>query len=299
MTRRYAFPFRTALPVDIDFGAWHYERESDVPIRIEGSIPGWDYLMGLRIQREVAVRADRLRASCGIGPEDEIIIAVTILSPQSRYRASHFKSEPLKSDYTLESIHCEIDGAMLAGSIFIDTEIILTKGAGRPKAFLAHLPGSRLYSERVTVELEGSSSRMPVEVAKFSEQLGWLSAHRAPWYVSCEGGNLHAPVMKALRVYLNSEETAFTETARRADPVVVTLLGADTTRLVLLSALSEQEFLDNPKDYSEGTLGEVAARLLSSCFPGYSAADVKAMADHDGGKFDAAIKSFMNVTPRV
>jgi len=185
----------------------------------------------------------------------------------------------------------------LAGSIFIDTEVVLTKNLGPRKAFLAHFPGSRLFSERIAVELEGSSSRMPVEVAKFSEQFGWLSAPRAPWYVSCEGGSLHTPVMKALRVYLNSDESAFAEAARRADPVIVTLLGADATRRVLLEALNEPGFLDDSKDYADGTLGETAVRLLSACFPGHTAAEVKSISDRDGAKFDAAIQSFMNVAP--
>src|ERR1700733_3583936 len=243
MSRRFALPFRTALASDVELGAWHYELEPGVPIRVEGAIRGWDYLMNLRLLCEVIVHSQRLRATCGLAADSEIRVVVTVHSPQARYRAAHYRSNPLIADHAAESILCEIPGTNLAGDILIDTEVILTKSPGTRKPFLAYLPGSRLFTDRVVVELEGSSSRMPMEVAKFSEQLGWLAAPRAPWYVSCEVADLHAPVMKALRVYLNSEEPAFAEAARRADPFVVTLLGADVTRRILLAALNDHEFL--------------------------------------------------------
>jgi hypothetical protein len=297
MTRRYALPFRTALATDVELSAWHYEREPHVPVKVEESIPGWDYLMPLNLQREIIVHTDRLRANCGLDPESKIRAVVTIQSPRSRYRAVHYCSDLLGNDRSTEAVRCSVESAKLAGEILIDTEIILIGSSASRKPFLAHLPGSRLFSERITVELEGSSSRMPTEVAKFSEQLAWLGAPRAPWYVSCAAANLHAPVMSALRVYVNSDEPSFAEAARRADPLVVTLLGTDVTRQILLTALGDPQFLSEKHDYAEGSFGEVAARLLSVCFGDRKPVDVKAIADHDSAKFDAVIQSIMNVVP--
>jgi hypothetical protein len=298
MAKRYALPFRTALSTDVELSVWHYEREPDVPVKIGTSIPGWDYLMPLKLRREAIVNAARLRTSCGLSQNIEIRLVVTVHSPQSRYRAVHYLSNPLGDDRNTESVRCAIDSANLAGDFIIDTEVVLMRSAGPRKAFVAHLAGSRLFADRLIVELEGSSSRMPTELAKFSEQLAWLKALRAPWYVSCVL-NLHAPVMNGLRVYVNSEEPSFAEAARRADPHVVTLLGADVTRRILLAALNDDEFLNEAHDYAEGSLGEVAARLLSACFGNLDPAAVKAIAEHDGAKFDAIIQSSMNVVPRA
>lgn len=298
MARRFALPFRTALATDVEPSVWHYEREPDVPVKVAASIPGWDYLMPLKLRREVVVHTDRLRTACGLSSESEIRLVVTIHSAQSRYRAVHYQSGPLAEERSAQSVRCVLDSTKLAGDILIDTEIVLMRNAGPRKAFLAHLPGSRLFSERLVVELEGSSSRMPTEIAKFSDQFGWLAAPRAPWYVTC-GVSLHAPVMSALRLYINSEEPAFAEAARGADPLVVTLLGADVTRRILLAALDDDQFVRETHDYAEGTLGEVAGRLLGMCFGDRDPAAVKAMCKQDGARFDAAIQSVMNVVPRA
>jgi hypothetical protein len=299
MTRRFALPFRTALATDVEPSVWHYELEPDVPLMIGTSIPSWDYLKPLKLQREVLVHTERLRTACGLNSGNEIRLVVTIHSPQSRYRAVHYQSGPLGGERSAESVRCVIDSANLAGDLIIDTEVVLMSGAEARKPFLAHLPGSRLFSERVVVGLEGSSSRMPTETAKFSDQIAWLGAPRAPWYVSCAAANLHAPVMSALRLYINAEEPSFAEAARRADPLVVTLLGADVTRRIILAALGDEQFVRETHDYEEGTLGEVAGRLLGMCFVGRDPAAVKAMAEREGAKFDAMIQSVMNVVPHA
>lgn len=295
MPRSFALPFRTALQTDLTLGDWHVEREPGLPVRIGRSIPGWDYLMNLKLQREIHLEYSRVLSACGLDEKSKIVLVVTAHSPPSRYRAVCYRSALLSVESKTESVKCQIDSSKLAGELSLYTELVLVKGSGTRKPFLAHLAGSRLYTETINFELEGSSSRMPVELTKFSEQLAWLGAPRAPWYISCGTADLHAPVMQVLRVYLNSEEPAFADIARRADPTLVSLLGADTARQILRSALNDDDFLAGSRDYDEGTLGEVAVRLLLVCFGTLRAADAKALSERDGSKFDAAIQSSMNV----
>jgi hypothetical protein len=299
MARNFALPFKTALPADLTLGDWHYEREPGLPVRIGESIAGWDYLKEFRLQREVAFEYGRILAACGLDAKNEISLVATAHSPTARYREVCYRSDPLSARRKSESIACRIDGAVLASELILTTELILTKASGVRKPFLAHLHGSRLYSESITIELEGASSRMPMEIVRFSEQLAWLNAPRAAWFVSCGTADLHAPIMRELRVYLNSDEPGFADAARRADLLLVSLIGADTSRQILRAALNDAEFVSGSRDYDEGTLGETAVRLLSLCFGDQRAAVVKALADRDAGKFDAAIQSAMNVTPNA
>jgi hypothetical protein len=184
----------------------------------------------------------------------------------------------------------------LAGEFALDTEVLLTTSPLTRHTFVAHLPGSRLFSETFVVQLEGPASRMPVEIVKFSEKLAWLAAPRAPWYVSCGSADMHAPVMREVRIYLNSEVSAFAEAASRADNMIVSILGADASRHILDVALNDEEFLAGEGDYAEGTLGEAAMRLLVACFGNLPPKDAKAMAQRDRARFDAIVQSVMNVT---
>jgi hypothetical protein len=284
------------LPTDITLGNWHFEREPGFPVRVEKSIAGWDYLMKLTLQREISLHYERVLKACGLDERSELRLIVTAHSPPARHRAVCYRSPPLSSKRKVESVVCQIESSALAGEVQLHTELILTKTVGVKKPFLAHLPGSRMFSESTTIELEGTSSRMPMEVAKFSEHLSWLGAPRAAWFISCGTADLHSPIMRELRVYLNSDEPAFADAARRADPMLVSLIGADTARQILRSALKDEEFLAGSRDYEEGSLGQAAVRLLSRCFVAQAANDVRDLAERDAAKFNAAIQSAMNVT---
>jgi hypothetical protein len=295
MRRRFSLPFRTALSTDIVLGAWHHEAEPGLPIRVGKSIAGWDYLTPIKLQREVQVHHGRVIASCGLDRQAQVFLVVTVHSRPARYRSVCHRSAPLCAERITESISFVLNSAELAGEITIDTELVLGSATTDRKPFIAHLTGSRLFTDSVTIELEGSSSRMPMEAVRFGEHLPHLVAPRAAWYVECGVGNLHAPIMRELRVYLNADEPLFLEAARRADPLLVSLLGADTTRQIIQTALNDDEFLRGSHDFAEGTLGETAVRLLQLCFGARRAEDVKAMIQRDAARFDAAIQSVMNV----
>jgi hypothetical protein len=105
---------------------------------------------------------------------------------------------------------------------------------------------------------------------------------------------LHAPVMRALRVYLNSDQPQFADAARQGDQTVLAMLKADIAQNMLEVALEDDFFQAGNLDFSEGTLGEAAARILRLCFRDTKPCDVLALARRDPSRFKAVMVSHLN-----
>lgn len=130
-----------------------------------------------------------------------------------------------------------------------------------------------------------------MEEASFSRDLPWLNAPRAPWHVDCGSGDLHSAVMHDLRVFLNSDVPGFIATLEAAEPHLQGLLRADIAKRILESAFEDEHFLAGQVDFADGTMGQVALRLLRVCFGNVTAHEASDLLHDQPSKFDALIRS--------
>jgi hypothetical protein len=274
-------------------GAWHYRIGASDWLRAEEGVAGWDYLAQLEFQREIEVDGTRARSTCGIEAEAPIDLVVTAHCTTARFRQVVYRMRLPPAPWA-GAVACAIPSAELAEQVRLDTEIVLKGERLAAKKLTAHYAGSRLFYETTQIEIEGARSRMPLESASFTQQLSYLGAPRAPWYVDCGGGELHAPVMRALRVFINSDQPEFADAAKRGEQTVLAMLKADIARNMLEVALADDTFQAGNFDFAEGTLGEAAARVLRLCFRDMKPSDVLGLARKDASRFQAIIASHFN-----
>jgi hypothetical protein len=291
--RRYSLPFKTLVGTEMVLGAWHYRIGSGDWLRAEAGVAGWDYLAQLEFHRDIEVDGLRARNACGLESETPVDIVVTAHCPAARFRQIVYRTLVPEGSWA-GAMTFAIPSTEIAEQIRLDTEIIL-KGE-RPAAarLTARYPGSRLFSESIQLEIEGTRSRMPLESASFARQLSYLRAPRAHWYVDCGSGDLHAPVMRGLRVYLNSDQPGFAVAAQRGEQTILAMLKADIARNLLETALADDSFQAGNLDFGEGSLGEAAVRVLRLCFRDMKPSDVLALARRDPSRFQAIVVSQFN-----
>jgi hypothetical protein len=263
---------------------------------MQESLDGWDYRTSVEFQRTVFVDGGKLFAACELPDAAEVLLVVTARCPASRFRRSVYRSKPLDRSRTECSIAFRIDGGLLSQELVLDTELILAGAIKSKSPFVATMPGSRLHQESVSVVLEGSGSRLPVEVADLASQVPGLRAPAARWYILLEDADLHAPLMGKLRVLVNSAQVGTVEQVRGADALTLSLLASDTARRVLGAALRDDEFVDDPAGYPDGSIGSCARNLLALCFPGDSARSVHTLMNADPGRFEATVQSSVRVS---
>jgi len=291
--RRYSLPFKTLVGTEVVLGAWHYRIGSGDWLRAEAGVAGWDYLAQLEFHRDIEVDGLRARSACGLESETPVDIVVTAHCPAARFRQIVYRTLVPEGSWA-GAMTFAVPSTEIAEQVRLDTEIILTDKRPAAARLTARYPGSRLFSESIQLEIEGTRSRLPLESASFARQLSYLGAPRAHWYVDCGSGDLHAPVMRGLRVYLNSDQPEFADAAQRGDQAVLALLKADIARNLLEAALADESFQAGNLDFGEGTLGEAAVRVLRLCFRDTKPTDVLALAKRDASRFQAIVVSYFN-----
>jgi hypothetical protein len=291
MARRFSLPFKTVLGSEVEPASWHYRTGNGEWLRVAESIPGWDYLSMLELHRDIAIDASRVKTVCDLSGDADLILSVTLSSPIARFRRVMACVE-VPREKNVITVEFTVPSADLAGRLVLDTEVLLASGKpSSNKRFAAQHSGSRLYSEACTVYLEGSGSRMPMEVASFSRELPWLGAPKAPWHVQCGSEDLHLPIMQELRVFLNSDTPLPLDSLLKDDQNLHDLLKAEVAKRLLEVAFADTSFVQGENDFGEGSIGQAASRLMRVCFPHQTRSEAFALASRHPARFEAIVRS--------
>jgi hypothetical protein len=207
-----------------------------------------------------------------------------------------FRSPPISAKEETIDVDFSIEGHFLSDNLTVATELLLVKSPIERQRFIAHLAGSRLFTEEASIRIEGTGSRMPVELVSFKSRMPWLSASRAPWHIECSDADLGAPVMRELRVFVNADEPSFAEPAIHGDPIVISVLGANVAIRLLRIALRDEAFVRSEEVYVQGSIADAAKSLAALCFPIHSLVEIASLAEDRPAQFESMIYSALNVT---
>jgi len=286
-----ALPYRTATWDSMKLGAWHFRGADGMFVRLETAIGGWDYDLDLALTRTFQLDAARLRDECGLSHDAVLQVCVVVSSQSARYRSCVWRSRAMAEQAADGTIEFVVSGTMLAETISLTTEVVLLASDKIADPFVAHLPGSRLLSDEVTTQLEGTGSRFPVESVDFDVSLSYLRAPHALWYLSWSRGDLAAPAMRDVRLYLNSRHKALLAAATNGDAHLVAMLSVDVARQLIAGALDSDEFMLDPASFPDGSTGDVARRLIQACFPHRTLREIQSMRAASPAKFEALVQS--------
>jgi hypothetical protein len=145
---------------------------------------------------------------------------------------------------------------------------VLSAWGEATQAFVAHLAGSILWSDRHEIRLQGDSPLFPISVIDFERA---VFPAGAGWHLEI-GGDLTAPLHASLRLYLNSAHSvvvaAFANAGnpRPEDTMVTRAVFTDVARLMVEHALN-QEDLRATTQWDENSLGFALQNLLQRFFP--------------------------------
>lgn len=293
MRNATSLPYRSASADCVEMGRWHIDRpDTGLPVHLGNDLKGWDYNFDLHLSLSVAeVNASRIREECGLPDEARMVMSVVVASPPARYRERVWHSSIIGAGSFSGDVAFEISGSSLSRLVELHTEVLLLDTTDSPDVFAPSLPGSRLWGRSHRVMLEGSASRFPMEVVNFEKHLVHLRAPRALWYLHWNPGDLEAPAMGAMLLYLNSRQRMLVRAAEENEPVLHELLSTDVARQLILGALASEEFMQDPGAFGEDTLGRVLRNLFGLCFPGLPPREVLALRAADPSQFEAMIQA--------
>lgn len=292
------FPFLRAEQ-GIEPASWliRIEPEQQQAAPLPDAIPGWDYQSDIELSRIIELDVDKLRSGIGLSENDGAIDALVSLSTGETRKVSRIvwrETLPGQGKAAL-SPTIVIEGGEMSSGFTLVTELIMSSPPTTLGNLVAKKPGSRLWSDEIAVDLEGTLSRFPMEVCDFSETFSEPGLANAPWYLSWYSENPEASFLGAVRVVINSRRENILKRIESCDPDTVSMLMSDVAIQMCSGMLQNDIFVEGYGDFAEDSLGGVVSSWLELALPGRGIEGCKSMLKNDPSRFNASLQAAMVV----
>lgn len=290
-----ALPYRVPRGDAFKAEPWRLVSDDDESPLPE-SLPGWDYQMDLHFRRTVSLDLDRVRAESGLTESCPILLVAVWTATGSNLRGPGRHIRLSGNGWTTAMLDFEMRGADLGGTLLLDTAVVLAERRENARPSTPRRAGSVLWSDRVTLRLQGDAPMFPMAVIDFA-----LTSfpHGAAWHLQISG-TLESAAMGSLLLLVNEKNavatTAFKNAAlpRPADRIVLSAVYADTARVMMEHALAQDDFVDGA-EFPDDSLGAAFLALFDRLFPGRSITDVRLQCMYSPALFSSELQAAVKI----
>jgi hypothetical protein len=230
-------------------------------------VPDWHYLTDITVEWSLDVDLEGLTKDCGLPGNARIGAMLAWRSERTNLRGGGCMVNVVTGPNNLTEL---LPGSDLGGAVTVEARIVLLEPDSAAERLAPPRSGSLLWNESHRITLEGSGGRFPTTAIDFVSG-GLPGGEAGMWYLDIADSDLGASATQALRLYLNSTNTAvravLDNPAADTSLPILRFLRYETARQLLMSALTDEEF-DDRADYGRGTLGDTFVTLLRIYFPG-------------------------------
>jgi hypothetical protein len=265
MARVVSPPYRRPAAGRIEADAWMIATGGDLstqPDRLEH----WDYFTQVRVSRKLKVDVAALLADCALSADARL---GAVIQWQCSWTGLRGSSRVIDIGGPRVEVDLVLEGERLGGSLRLDSRVILTHPGSSEAPLAPQRSGSVLWSDGVTVTLEGETARFPIQVVDF-ERAGIPGGTEGAWFLQWSPPDLEAPTLGSLRLLVNRANPLVARLVAEG-PVVPELallqsvLRHDIARQLIQGALDNPEF-DRSADYGADALGTALQGLIDSTF---------------------------------
>lgn len=259
----------------------------------------WDPFTEVELFQSVDLDIGAVRDACQLGDDAAFAVVGAWYSHRTRLGEA---SRPVElgtvGGLIRAPLRLVIPGSQSGGRVDLRTRVVLRHPGSAPSRISPRRVGATLWSDEVTVAFEGSSSRFPVTPTDFT------SMPRLPdggsWILEWDPEDLDGPVLGGLRLLVNSGDSDLMGTLRTGSTdgragALRAFLRLDIARTVVRTVLNDDDFVDNPERFGEGTVGRMAFELIAMAWPGVPIRALRARATDDPGRLEAELQAHLGV----
>lgn len=256
---RSAWPYRR-IPTHVVTGdSWLLDADTPQERPLPDSLPDWDYQTNLRLRRRITWAED-LRTAAALPATAKLAVSVRwSVTPSYLRGVGHWA---VIGDGTDHVVDFDLPGGRLGGVLRIETLVVLAEELALQPA-TARLVGSVLWSDSVTLRLQGDAALYPVALVPFSKA---FLPDKAAWYLEL-GSDLSAAAMGSMQLLVNQDHPAAAAAVgaaaspTEANRLILSTLRSDLVRGMVEHALADDDFTMS-ESYGEESLGAVLQGLL-------------------------------------
>ncbi len=264
MTRPVSVGYLMAPPESISASEWLIGPVGHELMANPPNMPGWQYSTDLVVERTLTVDLEQLRQGTALAEADHIQCVITWMSSATGLQGC---SKRYQIEGGENHLSVTVPGTETGGSLRLRTVVTAALAPHSDRHPLAaHRPGSILWSDEFTTDLEGDASRFPTEALSFSAT--GLGGPEVAWRLKVDTSDLDASALSCVRIILNTDNEVYGRLA--ADPdspgsqLTQRFLAYDVARQLVVAALAQEELA--MVDYERASLGNVLRARLRDYF---------------------------------
>jgi hypothetical protein len=292
MTRVAVLPHRVSTR-GVQAGPWSI-RIGGVEHDAATRIVDWDRRAPLEVRSEMVIDPVVIRDECGLDPLAPIALISTWHASTTNARRVGVHVEV--DERSTRTIGFAIDPALAGGTVRLVRSVVLARDHQASSPLAAGRVGSILWRERAAtatcIDLQSTADSFEIDAVDFAE-LDTVDSDAA-WLLEADLSDPHCDAPRALRLLANVAHPAVDDLlgADEGEPqrLVESVLRWDVARTVVHRALEQQQFHDGYGDFSPGTVGGVAQRLLQLHVPDVGIGELVAMRREAPDRLDALLQ---------
>lgn len=248
---------------------WHYSDGAE-DIELENILHHWDATSVLIAEIALKLDLKQILQDCGLGTDAMLRLVIGWRSSGTMLRG-HGTRIDLTSSNTKQSmkLKVQISGTEVAHDIGLFVALILVSAGKNPHKLSASVPGSVLWINENHLTLNDAGLYFPIEVIDFAAR-EWKVPLKSAWYLEWDPFDLDQTVFGDIQLYLNSAHptvlNALSSSETLSD-IFQQVLFFDVARMLILGGLSNPDFMQDPTQYPEGSIGFAIYNLLCEYFP--------------------------------
>lgn len=262
--------------------------EMEDPLHLET----WDNATDIRLEREIRIAINDAAQALELRP-DEARLEVLIIAGTGEGRLPDERWLLFQADLSNgapAAIGLVLEGHRLAGSLFVETIVVLAKDIAEPLSALSpRRRGDILWRDTRRIRLEGNVSRFPVSQVDLNAFLGRECADSL-WYLDVDWSDWGADFDTAVRLYVNPRNSDFARRFAQAEPDTLQAVMADVLVQLVREWLDhEGEFPAHPLPAETGSLATTVGHWVELAFG--DAVQARRLLKADPGLFHARLNA--------
>lgn len=283
----YLLPPETAVAAQ----PWCFTDGAEIGDRLDH----WDPFVELDLARVFEVDLDETRRACQLSEHAAFALVATWSSNRTRTMGDGTVVEFGNLRGTVRTaLTLAIPGSEAGGRLTLRTRLVLRHAGEQPSPISPRRVGAILWEEERHLAVEGGAARFPITAADFKAIA--YCPENAAWFLEWDPGDLEAPVLGGMRLLINSGHEAIPDMLRSgsADPraaVLRSFVTFDVARSLIVGALRNDRFVDDPESFEEGTVGRMIFELMALCWPGKPIPSMRSRINEDAALVNAEIQA--------
>jgi hypothetical protein len=274
---------------------WRDADGRELPDRLEH----WDSFTEIELFRALDVDLDSVRTSCRLGNDATFTLVASWYSQRTRLSgAAEVVELGQLGGLVRAPLALKIPGDSAGGRLDLRTALALRHPGGSITPISPKREGAVLWFDSTSVALEGGSARFPVTALDFEAVTS--IPDNASWKLEWTPEALEAPVLGDVRLLVNSSDESLLSALRSgaADPrssAVRSFVMFDVARALVDGALSNDQFVQDPEGFEEGTIGRMLFELTATCWPGTPTKILASRKREDPARLEAELQAHLGL----